>query len=119
MVTVNREAYLDLLGKKSSKHHNKPEAQIQLSIIKYLRAKGFACGKTKTVGARIGNKFIFDPYTFRGFPDLVAFIPELIFIEVKAKSQQSDNQKWFQELCQKAGVKYILAYSLEDVRNIV
>ena len=95
---------------------DQPEKRIQLQIIKYLKMKGYACGKIKTVGARRGNKFLSDPYHFRGLPDLIAFTPALVFIEVKAgKNKQSPAQKDFQEFCEAGKVPYLLAYSLDDI----
>lgn len=93
-----------------------------MAIIQYLRLKGYTGGKTKTMGVydpRIRARR-FDPYTFRGFPDLTVFTPELVFIEVKApKGRMSEYQKNFQELCEKAGIKYILARSLDDVIEVI
>lgn len=97
-----------------------PEGRLQLQILKYCRILGYPCGKTKTMGVRQqGGQFHFDPYTFRGFPDLTVFTPKLVFVEVKSpKGVQSENQKDFQRLCEEAGIKYILARCLEDVRGI-
>lgn len=93
------------------------EGAIQLQIIHYLKARGHVVGKTKTMGVKRGRAFCFDPYTFRGFPDLVAFVNhKLYFIEVKSlKGIQSDDQKVFQKLVESAGLNYILARSIEDV----
>ena len=108
-----------------SKFHNKlkpkrknEEGQIQLSIIRYCKLKGYAIGKTKTMGVKRGKRYCFDPYVFRGFPDLTCFTPELVFIEVKSKTgKQSEAQKEFEYLCQNSGIKYILARSVEDVEK--
>jgi hypothetical protein len=95
------------------------EGAIQLQIIHYLKARGHVVGKTKTMGVRRGRIFCFDPYTFRGFSDLVAFINHKIyFIEVKSeKGTQSEDQKIFQKLVEGAGLTYILARSIEDVEG--
>lgn len=96
-----------------------PERHLQLQIIKYLSLKGFHVGKIKTQGARRGNVFILDPYHFKGVADLMAFTPALCFIEVKyGKNKQSADQVQFQSLCENAGIKYILAYSLDDIIRI-
>lgn len=93
-----------------------PEKHTQLQIIKYLKMKGFAVGKIKTVGARKKGVFLYDPYHFRGVADLMAFIPQLVFIEVKhGKNKLSTDQMVFQSLCKRALIPYIVAYSLEDV----
>lgn len=95
-----------------------PEGQLQLAIIHSLKARGFVVGKTKTKGSRLGNRFLFDCYQFRGFPDLVCFTPKFYFIECKAKNgTQSPEQKDFQALCERADVPYILARSVEDVEK--
>ena len=98
-----------------------PEGHIQLQIIHYIKARGWVVGKTKTMGVRRGKSFCFDPYTFRGFSDLVAFVNHKIyFIEVKSKTgQQSDDQKEFQKCVEDAGLTYILARSVEDVMKEV
>jgi hypothetical protein len=95
------------------------EKDIQLQIIHYLKARGAVVGKTKTMGVKRGRSFCFDPYTFRGFPDLCVFIKhKFYFIEVKAeKGVQSPEQKEFQRLAEDAGLTYILARSLDDVIN--
>ena len=97
-----------------------PEGQLQLQILHYLKARGYVVGKTKTKGSQIGKRFLFDIYQFRGFPDLVVFTPKFYFIEVKAPGgKQSEEQLNFQECCVKAGIPYILAYSLEDVIDVI
>lgn len=99
------------------------ETSVQLSILRFMKFKGFYGGKTRTMGVKRGKSFCFDPFTFTGFPDLTFFGEvfgdyRLIFIEVKAsKGVQSDKQKEFQRCCEAAGVKYILARSVEDVER--
>ena len=118
---IDREAYRHLLDKQDIKVKNYPsEAQVQLSIIKFLRMKGFACGKLKTKGGFAKGKFLFDPYVFRGCADLLCFTPiKMYFIEVKsAKGVLSDVQIDFHKLCTKAGITYIIARSIEDVECI-
>jgi len=97
------------------------EGRIQLQIIHYLKMKGAAVGKTKTMGVRDGGHYRFDIYTFRGFPDLTCFINNtLYFIEVKSpRGIQSPEQQTFELLCHQAGIHYILAKSLEDVISVI
>lgn len=80
----------------------------------YIGAYG---GKTKTMGYKRGDRWHFDKSLFIGFPDLTYFYQDrIIFIEVKSKkNKQTEAQEKFQNYCDKAGVKYILAYSLDDV----
>jgi hypothetical protein len=96
--------------------HRNIEGRIQLQIIHYLRMKGYVVGKTKTKGTQKGRRWIFDLYTFRGFPDLVCFTPKLYFLEIKGPAGvQSPEQKEFQQLATKASIPYILARSVQDV----
>ena len=93
-----------------------PEKHTQLQIIKYLRLRGFAVGKIKTTGAKKGNVFLYDPYQFRGVADLMAFVPRLVFIEVKhGKNKLSTEQMIFQSLCKSALIPYLVVYSLEEL----
>jgi hypothetical protein len=94
---------------------------LQLHILKYLRAIGAYAGKTKTMGVKRGRAFCFDPYTFRGFPDISCFHKDkLYFIEVKSSTgTQSLEQKTFQTFCDKAGITYILARDLSDIEKII
>lgn len=97
------------------------ESDIQLSILHYLRRIGATGGKTKTMGVRRGKVFCFDPYTFRGFPDICGFFRnKIFFIEVKSETgTQSPEQKNFQNLCQEAGLTYILARDVETVDKVL
>ena len=62
---------------------NNPETHLVRQIITYIKARGHAAGKIKTMGVKRGKAFCFDPYLWRGCPDILAFIPQLIFIEAK------------------------------------
>lgn len=97
------------------------ESDIQLSIIKYLHNIGADCGKTKTMGVKRGRSFCFDPYVFRGFPDLCCFYKQnFFFIEVKSENGKlSEHQLRFQELCKQVAIPYIVARSVDDVVKIV
>ena len=97
------------------------EVDIQRSIIQGLRTCGYVCGKTKTMGVKQANGVRYvDKYTFRGFPDLTAFVPWLLFIEVKAPGgRMRPEQKDFQAMCERIGVQYIVANSFHDVLRAV
>lgn len=97
--------------------YNIPEKIIQRQILGYLKVRCQAVGKTKTMGVRRGKVFCFDPFLFRGFPDITFFKDNKIgFVEVKsATGRQSPEQIRFQDLCNKAGLTYILARCLDDV----
>lgn len=97
------------------------EGRLQLAILKYLRMKGYPAGKIKTKGSfsKQGN-FILDRYQWKGLPDILAFIPRILFLEVKfGKGRQSDPQLAFQEFCDKAGILYRVVTSLDDVAGIL
>ncbi len=97
------------------------EVDIQRSILQGLRKCGYVCGKTRTMGVKQANGVRYtDRYTFRGFPDLTAFVPWLLYIEVKAPGgRQRPEQKDFQKMCHKASVRYIVAYDLVDVLKAI
>jgi hypothetical protein len=111
--------YPDFLNKPHKRGN--PEGQMQLQIIHYCRVRGYKIGKTKTTGIKRGRSFCFDPYTFRGFPDLTCFANnKLYFIEVKSpKGEQTPEQMDFEGFCKQANIPYILARNLEDVQEII
>ena len=93
------------------------ESDIQLQILKYLGIVGANGGKTKTMGVKRGNSYWADPYLFLGFPDVTFFFRgNLYFCEVKRPGgRQSPAQIEFQARCKNCGIRYILAYSVDDV----
>lgn len=94
------------------------EKDIQFTIIQYFKQCGHVCGKTKTLGVYdpYRRKYRTDKYAFVGFPDLTAFCPKLVFIEVKRPgNKQTPEQEKFQSMCERVGVPYILATSVDDV----
>jgi hypothetical protein len=115
---INTTDYLMVRFQRPHKRGNL-EGAIQLQILHYCKARGFTIGKIKNKGSRIGNSFIKDPYAFLGIPDLLLFANgKMHFIEVKSPTgKQSSYQKSFQECCTASGISYILAKSLEDVKN--
>ena len=104
-------------------YRKRKESDIQLSILHYLRSCGHVAAKTKTMGVKRGKVFCFDPWTFRGFPDITGFMvngnkPQIFFIEVKGdKGVQSQEQKNFQYYCKLCGIIYILARCVDDVEK--
>lgn len=93
-----------------------PEAHVVLQIVHYCKMKGWNIGKIKNKGSQIGKRFIFDPYQWRGLPDLLLFTEtKMIFIEAKSKDgHQSQEQLLFQALCKRTNTPYILAHSLDE-----
>ncbi len=98
-----------------------PEKIIVRQILGYLNPICQAVGKTKTMGVKRGRVFCFDPFLFRGFPDITFFKDNKIgFVEVKSTTgKQTNEQIRFQDLCNKSGITYILAHQLEDVISII
>jgi len=97
------------------------EKDIQIHILRYLRAMGAYAGKTKTMGVKRGRVFCFDPYTFRGFPDITCFYNgKLYFIEVKGEQGRlSPEQTRFKLVCKDSNTTYIVARSVDDVARII
>lgn len=93
------------------------EKEIQKQILNYLWTIGAYAGKTKTRSFKYKGYWIIDKYMFVGFPDITCFYKQnLFFIEVKKKgNKQTKQQVRFQYYCRLSHIKYILAYSLDDV----
>lgn len=93
------------------------EKDIQNQITDYLKIKNIFHYRNNTGSFNRDNHF----YRFGavGSPDIICVIKgQFVGIEVKKKGNyQSVSQKQFQTSLEKAGGKYILAYSLEDVIN--
>jgi len=100
-----------------------PEGRLKLQILRYLKALGAAAGKTNTMAVKRGKVYCFDPYIFRGHPDILCFWKERIYyIEVKSpKGKQTPEQESFQLLCSQIPdyVHYILAYEFGDVERVI
>ena len=90
--------------------HNMRERIIEKEIIRYLRGKGFKCGK---VNPEIGS-------WNAGIGDILCFTPSAQwYIEVKTDTgTQQPNQIEFQQICERCGVKYMVARGVEDVKEI-
>lgn len=104
------------------KKRDNPEGRLVRSIIIYLRARGFEAAKIKTHGVydKVSRAYRLDLNAWTGVPDILAFCPQLVFIEAKsATGTQSEHQKKFQQLCLVANIPYILARSLQDIEHLV
>src|SRR3990167_9806075 len=102
------------MNRKPRKGGRQEETKIQLAIIRWLRIHGVVVGKTKITGSvGMGSQWYKDPYSFRGFPDLVIFHEnKLYFIEVKTPTGKlSTEQLEFKKLAEGAGIPYIVARS--------
>lgn len=99
-----------------------PEARLVMQIIYYLRGKGHAVGKTKTMGVVRNGRYTYDPYQFRGKCDIECFANGIMYaIEAKSNNgRQTEEQKKYQKLFHKPPHRvYILAKCLEDITNII
>ena len=87
------------------------EQQIQTDIKTYLEYKGFFVFKIHQQGK----------YCFRGISDLIAVKDGItIFVEVKTPTGKlRPEQMSFMEQIQNHGAKYIIARSLDDIREAV
>jgi hypothetical protein len=102
----------------------KPERVIRLEIKRFYRLRygalvidteqGYRSPRCRQCGAWNGQG---GTRVDRGMPDLVVLTDHGVrFVEVKSrKGRQRPEQRAFQEACERAGVPYILARSLEDV----
>ncbi len=105
------------------------EHEIQKQIVEYFRFKSYVTVCTDVMAALgylQGNKrFAFikhykDIGYTKGQSDIIVIKKnKVIFIEVKSKlGRQSDEQKQFQMLIEKAGIEYLLARSINDVQKV-
>jgi len=106
-------------------HSKVSERQLKLQICKMLLYRRWVGGKVNTTGVFLTRKksWIFDPYTFKGLPDLLFFKNGVMLgIETKSKGgKQSEHQRQFQKVFHNPKLKrfYILAYSWEDVEAVL
>lgn len=96
------------------------EADVQLSICRYLEARGYFFWRQNTYGiydTRTGRHRKAPKYSITGLPDIIVVRGgQFIGIEVKSKrGTQSDNQDLFMQRLRNAGGTYILARSVDDV----
>lgn len=98
------------------------EHQIETQICHLLWCNKIFFWKNPSGGYFDAKRKVFrkhtNPFALSGAPDLIAVIDgKFIGIEVKsAKGRQSPQQKEFQTKLEKAGAKYFLVRSVEDVK---
>lgn len=96
------------------------EKDIQLVICDYLSLKRYHFWRQNTIGMYDAVKKTFrsmPKYSMNGVPDII-LIKDGIFwgLEVKQpKGKQSENQKIFEYKTKKAGGKYNIVTSLDDI----
>jgi len=92
------------------------ESHIQRSVLDYLSLKNIFHYRQNTGAFKRDDHF----YQFgtKGSPDVVCVINgQYVGIECKSSTgKQSDSQKDFQEQLEKAGGKYLIVRSLEDLK---
>lgn len=98
------------------------EASIQRSILDYLAYRNVFAWRQNSGAAMIQTKTGFRPIFFGavGAPDVFAIKDGVIYgLEVKsATGKQNENQKTFQQGFEKAGGKYFVVRSIEEVQKI-
>lgn len=98
----------------------KAENNVQDSICKYLEAKRYLFSRLNTTGVYDTKKNIFrklSKYTLKGMSDIIVFTKgQTVFIECKAETSMSEDQRTFQQNVEDEGFIYILAQSIDDVK---
>jgi VRR-NUC domain len=94
------------------------ESEIQKQILDYLSLKRIFHYRNNS-GAFKRDDGHFYRFGATGSPDIICVIKgQYVGIEVKApKGKQSEHQEAFQENLERAGGRYIVAYSLDDAIN--
>lgn len=95
------------------------ESDVQKAILDYLRYRGIFCFKNNTVGIYKRDTGAYIPSQSKGSPDIICVVDgKFIGIEVKGPSgRQSPDQIEFQERLERAGGRYIVARSIDDVEH--
>lgn len=94
------------------------EKEIQLTVCDYLERKRYMFWRQNTAPVWDKDHFRSMPkYSMKGVPDIILIKDgQFIGLEIKRpKGIQSDIQKIFQHKCEKAGGRYHLITSLEEV----
>lgn len=96
------------------------ESEVQKAILQYLQVKNIFHYRNNS-GAFQAKNGNFVRFGAVGSPDIICVIKgQYVGIEVKKpKGIQSEYQKIFQENLEKAGGRYILAFSIDDVMKVV
>jgi hypothetical protein len=96
------------------------ESDIQRQILDYLTLKRIFHYRNNS-GAFKDKAGHFYRFGALGSPDIICIIAgQYVGIEVKAlRGRQSEHQMEFQRKLEDAGGRYVLAYSLDDVINVI
>lgn len=99
------------------------EKEIQLAICDYLALRKHFFWRSNTVGMFDPTKKVFrsmPKYGMSGIPDII-LIKDGIFVGLEVKrttTYQSDVQKKFETDCIKAGGRYHIVRSIDDVQKL-
>lgn len=95
------------------------EGAVQQSVCKYLALKKISFWRQNNFPPYDVKKQCFrkmPPYSTKGVSDLIALKNgKAYFLEIKDKAKQSDDQKKFEELVERAGCVYAIVHSIDDV----
>lgn len=105
---------------RGSEHPKKSEAQIQQEILLYLGTRTDLRAWRSNAGAAIGQRGLIR-FGLQGQADISGLmLPEGRRIEIEVKTdrgRQSEQQRKFQRMIEKHGGLYVVARSVEDVRE--
>ena len=95
------------------------EKQIQSAILEYLTLKGIFHWRNNSGAMKTEHSFV--RFGAVGSPDIFALKHGILYgIEVKRpKGKVSEAQKNFGESMVQHGARYMIAYSLDDVRKVL
>lgn len=100
-----------------------PERDIQNAILRWLALKGICHVRLEVNAAQmmVGGKWVRKPSTMRGWPDILCVYGRhgtAIGLEVKATTNQSEEQKAVEEYITRANGIYRVVRSLEEVESL-
>jgi hypothetical protein len=103
------------------------EKDIQRDVCEWLDRMGFYFWRSNNIpvfGKNNGGKMTFralPKYTPRGLPDIMVILHgKFIGVEIKQPSTKlSEHQVAFQSFIEKAGARYYVVRSVEDIKNVM
>jgi hypothetical protein len=101
------------------------EMAVQNAVCEYLALKKhffFRMNNTPISDIRNGQRIFraMPKYGIKGLPDIQVLTDGgfTVFLEIKDKSKQSDDQKEFERRCKEVGCEYHIIRSIDDVQEI-
>ena len=97
------------------------EYQIENALLELFNASGLVVYKNYDQAQKIGDSYRKHKYQMRGVADISILTPDgVVFVEVKTpKGVLSAFQKKFEGHCKGNGIKYFVARSLSDGKEIL